>query len=61
MFILYYDRHKSFILLIFERLMSVIDLEVKYSIEKNVNTVNLNASCAYLCMPVYLHQYIGFT
>ena len=41
--------------------MSVIDLEVKYSIEKNVNTVNLNASCVYLCMPVYLHQYICCT
>ena len=38
-----------------------LTLKSKYSIEKNVNTVNLNASCVYLCMPVYLHQYICFT
>ena len=41
--------------------MSVIDLEVKYSIEKNINTVNMNASCMYLCIPVYLHHYVCFT
>lgn len=37
--------------------ISVLDLKVKCSIEKNVNTMNLNANC--VCVP--LNQYENFS
>lgn len=42
---------------IIERLISVLDLEMKHYMEKNVNTINLNAN--YVC--VHLNQYIHFS
>lgn len=42
---------------VIERLISVLDLEMKHYMEKNVNTINMNAN--YVC--VHLNQYIYFS